>query len=175
MKIILIGSSGAGKSVLARRLEEKTGFPVLHLDKIWHTMDGSELAREKFRAQQRRFLLENENAIIDGNYAGTLDERLPHADEIVWLKISRTKAVFRALKRSLSNRLFHNRSDMPTGWTEKWDQEFFEFLNYIWHFPQEQFPKMKTALDAAEVWDKVVILKNHKEIEKYLTQYEEKD
>jgi adenylate kinase family enzyme len=33
-KVLVIGSSGAGKSVLAARLAERTGLPLVHLDAI---------------------------------------------------------------------------------------------------------------------------------------------
>ena len=49
MKIMIIGSSGAGKSTLTRKLSDLTDFPVLHLDKIWHSTDYSESAREILR------------------------------------------------------------------------------------------------------------------------------
>lgn len=36
-RILLIGSGGAGKSTLARRLGEQTGLPVVHLDRLYWT------------------------------------------------------------------------------------------------------------------------------------------
>ena len=34
-RVMIIGCGGAGKSTLARKLGEKTGLPVVHLDQIW--------------------------------------------------------------------------------------------------------------------------------------------
>jgi adenylate kinase family enzyme len=34
-RIIIIGSSGGGKSTLARQLGDITGLPVIHLDKVF--------------------------------------------------------------------------------------------------------------------------------------------
>lgn len=85
MKIMIIGSSGSGKSTFARELGKITNYPILHLDKVFHKYP-SEIAREKLREATRIFIFQNENVIIDGNYGSTLDERLPFADEVIWLK-----------------------------------------------------------------------------------------
>ena len=34
-RVMIIGCGGAGKSTLARKLGEKTGLSVVHLDQIW--------------------------------------------------------------------------------------------------------------------------------------------
>ena len=33
-RVMIIGQPGAGKSVFARQLGQKTGLPVVHIDKI---------------------------------------------------------------------------------------------------------------------------------------------
>jgi adenylate kinase family enzyme len=47
-KVIIIGSSGAGKTTFAKKLAEKTGLPLYHLDSIWHKADRSHITREEF-------------------------------------------------------------------------------------------------------------------------------
>jgi adenylate kinase family enzyme len=34
-RVIIIGCGGSGKSTLARQLGERTGLPVVHLDKLF--------------------------------------------------------------------------------------------------------------------------------------------
>ena len=34
-RILIIGNCGAGKSTFARALAEKTGLPLVHLDKLY--------------------------------------------------------------------------------------------------------------------------------------------
>ena len=174
MKIIIIGSSGSGKSTLARELAKKTDYPVLHLDKVFHKHP-SDLGRIKLREATRDFIPQNENGIIDGNYGSSLSERLPYIDEIVWLKGSRFKTVFRVIKRSILVRLFHkNRSDMAEEFREKWDKDYLEFLNFVWTFPEKEFPQIEQKISEFAVWDKVIILKNRKDKEKYLIKYDRK-
>jgi adenylate kinase family enzyme len=100
MKIIIIGIAGAGKSTLARRLADSLNLPVLHLDTLWHATDYSAEAERLFREKQQTFINSHEHWLIDGNYSGSLDERLPYVDKIIWLKMSRFKAIFRVMKRS---------------------------------------------------------------------------
>ena len=44
MKIMIIGSSGSGKSTFAREIGKITSYPILHLDKVFHKYP-SEIAR----------------------------------------------------------------------------------------------------------------------------------
>ena len=172
MKILLIGSSGAGKSTFSKKLSVLTGFPVLHLDKIWHKTDYSEDARLYFREVQVNFMSKNEDWIIDGNYSGTMEVRLPEADLIIWLKISRCKAIFRVIKRSLKSRIQgHNRSDMATNFKEKFDREYFEFMSFIWNFPKRNTPKMQHLIEKYDKMDHVVIVKNQKDKEKIMSMF----
>lgn len=70
MKRMIIGQSGAGKSTLARKMQTITRSPLLPLDLLWHTTDYSDEAAEWFKAEQIKFMAENESWIIEGNYTG---------------------------------------------------------------------------------------------------------
>jgi adenylate kinase family enzyme len=170
MKIIIIGIAGAGKSTLARRLADNLNLPVLHLDTLWHATDYSAEAERLFREKQQTFINSHEHWLIDGNYSGSLDERLPYVDKIIWLKMSRFKAIFRVMKRSWA---FHknrqSRPEMPSEFTEKLDSAYLDFLKFVWDFPQKSNKRLAAQLDQFQIWDKVVVLKNQREIEKYLT------
>ena len=72
-------------------------------------------------------------------------------------------------------RLFHkNRSDMAEEFREKWDKDYLEFLNFVWTFPEKEFPQIEQKISEFAVWDKVNILKNRKDKEKYLIKYDRK-
>lgn len=47
MKIIIIGCPESGNSVLTRRLNEFLNYPVMHLDKVYHTVGKSHITREE--------------------------------------------------------------------------------------------------------------------------------
>ena len=63
MKIMIIGSSGSGKSTFARELGKITSYPILHLDKVFHKYP-SEIAREKLREATRIFIFQNDTLIL---------------------------------------------------------------------------------------------------------------
>ncbi|WP_071130771.1 AAA family ATPase [Enterococcus timonensis] len=147
MKIILIGSSGAGKSTLTRKLAEILNYPVLHLDKIWHTTDYSSEAEIWFAEVVADFMKNNENYIIDGNYAGTLAIRAADCDLIIWLKVPRIVALKRVIWRSLKQKLSKkSRPDMAAEFEEKFDREYLEFLKFVWDFPKKSARKIENIL-----------------------------
>lgn len=167
MKIILIGSSGSGKSTLTRELSVLTESSVLHLDRVFHAAEDHQ--REVLRQTTRAFIATHECWIIDGNYGSTLDERIPFADVIIWLKVPRLTTLMRVFKRSIKVRwLGQKRLDMASEFVEKWDKEYLEFLKFVWNFPKTEFPQIEENLTKFDAWDRVVILKNRKDKAKYL-------
>lgn len=172
MKILLIGSSGAGKSTLARKLSELTAYPLLHLDKIWHTTDYSDQALLYFQQVQDDFMAAHDDWIIDGNYSGTMSHRIQQADVIIWLKISPSRAIFRVVSRSLKTRLSgHNRSDMASNFKEKFDHEYWDFMKFIWHFPKNNEPRITKLIEAEGKSDCVTIVKTQKDKAKIMSLY----
>ena len=82
-RVMIIGCGGAGKSTLAKRLGEKTGLPVVHLDQIWWAPGNWEhLSREEFD-DRLAVEMEKDCWIMDGNFNRTLDVRLERADTVL--------------------------------------------------------------------------------------------
>lgn len=99
MKIAVIGYSGAGKSTLAWALSERLGLPLLHLDRVHFLPGWVERDPEEAWALTAAFL-ERESWVIDGNYAGLLQERrMEEADWIVFLDVCRGRCLLQALGR----------------------------------------------------------------------------
>ncbi len=88
-RIVILGNIGSGKSTLARRLGERLGAPVVHLDTLFWQPGWREPDNEAFR-ERVRGALAGEAWISEGNYARrTFDLRLPRADLILWLDTPR--------------------------------------------------------------------------------------
>lgn len=83
-RIIVIGCCGAGKSTFARRLHDKTGLELVHLDKLHWSSNWVESDRETMK-QRVQEVVEKPKWIIDGNYSGTMDIRIEKADTILYL------------------------------------------------------------------------------------------
>lgn len=147
MKLLLIGSPGAGKSTVARRLSHELGLPLLHLDKVWHATDYSEDARQQFEQTVEDFMTSQDNWLIDGNYANRLPQRLAQADVVIWLDFPRWLCCYRVIKRSLLTRLFRaKRPDMAEQFKERFDREYLDFLQFVWSFQKTTTPKIEQAL-----------------------------
>lgn len=134
MHIIVVGNSGTGKSTLSKKIARITDYPLLHLDSLWHTTDYSDDAKQWFDQQQVLFM-NQKNWIIDGNYSRTMDIRIPQADIIILLRVSKIKSLCRVLKRSLLWRIDkRSRDDMPEQFNEHLDSDYFEFLKMIFSY-----------------------------------------
>ena len=68
-KILVIGSGGAGKSTLARRLYEMTGIEIYHLDKIFWQPGWASIAREELAEKIKAILNHFRNNVIE-EFAG---------------------------------------------------------------------------------------------------------
>lgn len=128
-RILIIGCPGSGKSTLARRLGEKTGLNVIHLDALYWLPGWTARSNEDFDA----LLLAELNRpswIIDGNFTRTLSMRLEHCDAVIWLDYGRMTCLLGVLRRILKS---HGtvRPDMGAGCPERFDREF---LHFVWTF-----------------------------------------
>ena len=83
-RVLIIGSPGAGKSTLARRIRDAMGLPLIYLDMIWHKPDGSNVTHAEFDTQLEE-VLRGDHWIIDGNYLHTLPKRLERCDTVIFL------------------------------------------------------------------------------------------
>ena len=110
-RIVILGCPGSGKSTFARKLQEKTGLPLIHLDNVWWRTDGTHISREAFDRALGE-LLQGERWIMDGNYSRTYEVRLRSADTAIFLDYDEETCM-----AGVTARVGQNRPDMP--WTEK--------------------------------------------------------
>ena len=87
-RVAVIGPPGAGKTTFARRLADKTGLPLIHLDAHFWNPGWVPTPREEWRARHAE-LLSPDEWIIDGVYPGTLEERVAAADTVIFLDVPR--------------------------------------------------------------------------------------
>lgn len=110
-KILVLGCSGAGKSVFARRLRDKLGLPLIHLDNVWWRPDRTHISREEFDRKLDE-LLRGDAWILDGNYSRTYEPRIRACDTVIFLDYSEELCM-----QGITGRLGEDRPDIP--WTEQ--------------------------------------------------------
>jgi adenylate kinase family enzyme len=88
MRTVVVGNSGSGKTWLARRLAEKVGSSVVHLDEIFWLPSGFNEKRDPSDVSRlidvRRA---EEQWIVEGVYGNLAKQFLPSALTLVWLDL----------------------------------------------------------------------------------------
>ena len=157
-KIIVIGCPGSGKTTFAEKLHKCMGFPLFHLDAIWHKPDRTHISREEYD-QRLAEILELEEWIIDGNYSRTLEVRMQASDTIFLFDLPTEVCI-----QGATDRLGKARYDVPWIDTEldpKFKQEIEEF-------PEKTLPRIYELLDKYKENKQVVIFKSRMQADEYL-------
>lgn len=163
-KIMLIGSGGAGKSTLARKLHKVLGLPLIHLDNEYWSAGWIEMDKELWR-QKIEELSDLPEWIMDGNYGGTMDIRLAKADTIIFMDYPTWKRLWRVFIRTLRYRNTH-RPDMPEGCEERFEWKFF---HYIAFYNKTRKPTILKKLTSLAEDQRVVILTSNKDTARFLS------
>ncbi|MBO0729539.1 MAG: hypothetical protein J2P57_09785 [Acidimicrobiaceae bacterium] len=105
-RVSVVGTSGSGKSWMARELAARLGLPLLELDAIRHQKDWEPLPDAEFVEQVSSFVCQD-CWIVDGNYFSLVTEPVvwPAADTVILVDPGRVvvmrQVVWRTLKRWL--------------------------------------------------------------------------
>src|SRR3989337_3887231 len=102
-RVLVIGPCGAGKSAAAIELGHLLDLPVYPLDRLHWREGWIESSREEL-LEAFAPMLAAERWLIDGNYGGTMSERVERADTVVYLDYPTWICLWRALQPGL--RLF---------------------------------------------------------------------
>ena len=165
-RILVIGSGGAGKSTFARRLGERLGLPVIHLDRVSWSPGWVEPPKDEWRRKVEEMCAGDE-WVMDGNYSGTLDVRLKACDTVIFLDLPRMVCIRRVVKRSLMYR-GASRPDMGEGCREQLNKDFLVFLLWVWNYPRRSRPKVLERLEELSGNKPIYILRSSAEAEEFL-------
>lgn len=109
MKIAIVGSSGSGKTSLAKELSRLLGIPRIELDQYFHQPKWTHPTNQEFKEMVALLIESHKDSgwIIDGNYQRRLEDLVPRsADMIIWFNLERRVVTYRILKRSLMRSMF---------------------------------------------------------------------
>jgi adenylate kinase family enzyme len=160
---MVVGSSGAGKTVFAERLSRKLGLPLIHLD-VHHYLPGWRARPADDGRRCVANLAESYDWIMDGDFSDTYDIRMPRADTLVWLDLPRVTCLRRVLLRLVRDR-GRPRNDLPGGCPEQFDANL---LRFVWSFPVTGKRRILEAVARFGPHLDVFRLRSHREAEDFL-------
>jgi len=172
-RVVVVGSSGSGKTTTARALAEKLDLPHLEMDSVFHRDGLANEAHEDFIPTLDEFT-SGDRWIVDGNYTshGTREVVWPRADTVVWLDPPRRVAMARVVKRTLRRTLLRE---------EIWDGVKEPFSNLysldpyenivVWTWTRHAHVREKYELAMADgTWDHAAVhrLRSASEVDHFI-------
>jgi adenylate kinase family enzyme len=116
-RISVVGSSGAGKSTVARALARALGVPFVELDAIFHQPGWVPLDENGFRRRVAEVAAGNA-WVIDGNYSAVRPLVWARADTVIWIDLPRRAVMRQIVWRTLRRVAF--RAELWNGNRERW-------------------------------------------------------
>lgn len=146
--MVILGRGGAGKSVFARALGERTGIPVIELDTVfWQAGLVARTAEEWAEIQQE--LVAAPRWIMDGDLGpyDVVDVRLRAADTVLVLDFSLFRCAWRALRRS---------------------RERLDFWRWLIGYRRVSLPPLRAAIARSAPDAAVHVLRNPRAVARFL-------
>ena len=162
-RILVLGSGGAGKSTLAKQLGEVLNIRVDHLDRHYWKPGWVKPSNDEWVATVAD-LIGREKWIIDGNFGGTLDQRVARCDTLIFLDMPRLLCLWRIVKRRLMY-LKAARPDMAEGCEEKLD---LEFVSWVWNYSKTTRPRVLSAMRDNSERKQIIRLRSRSDVESFL-------
>jgi adenylate kinase family enzyme len=161
-RVLVLGPSGAGKSRLARQIAEITGLPLVHLDQHYWRPGWREPDREIWAAQVAE-LIAAPRWVMDGNFGGTLPQRLAAADTAIVLDMPTWLCLLRVLRRIIAS-YGRTRADLAPGCPERFD---IEFLIYVCLYRRRDQPRHMR--DVASFGGRLIRLRGRTEVGAFIS------
>jgi len=147
-RVVVVGTSSAGKSFLAARLAAKLRVPHVELDQLfwgpgWQPKPADEFAR--LVAESTR----GPSWVADGNYSPVREVLWPRANVIIWLNYSFALVLWRGIKRSVGRSL--RRSELWHGNRESLRRTFLSrdsillWIVSTYHRRQREFDELRAS------------------------------
>jgi adenylate kinase family enzyme len=162
-RILIIGSGGAGKSTVATQLGARLGLPVIHLDAhYWHP-GWVATPGDEWRDHVTE-LVARDAWIMDGNYGGTMAQRLAACDTVVFLDLPRLVCLWRIVRRAIRY-AGRSRPDMTPGCAERLT---WAFAWWVLSYPSTRRPGVLRRLAELPRTTRVWRLRSSREVEAFL-------
>jgi adenylate kinase family enzyme len=163
-RIAVIGPGGAGKSRLARQLEQTLGIRLIQLDQLYWKPGWIPTPEEEWEALQRRESLA-ESWIVEGLHESTMHVWLDAADTVIFLDVSAIVSLWRVTRRRLGS---NDQSDLPAGCEPAASHRaLVKFLVYQWEYETRIRAKIIAHLERRRGDASIIVLRDAKETEAF--------
>jgi adenylate kinase family enzyme len=129
--VVVVGSSGSGKTTVAAALAETLGVKCVELDALHHGPNWTEATADELREALAREIDDVDGWVVDGNYFGKLgDFVLERADTVVWLDLPLRTSLVRLWHRTLYR--IRNDVELWNGNRDSWRGAFWGRESLFW-------------------------------------------
>jgi adenylate kinase family enzyme len=172
-RVVVIGTSGSGKTWMARTLAARLGVPHVELDELYWEPNWTGASTERLRERVLE-AASSERWIVDGNYSKVRDLVWPRADTVVWLDYSLPVVTWRVVVRTLRRML--TREVLWSGNRERFGTTFLSrdsILLWAWQtHPQHRRRYPAAFAETAHAHLSVVRLRSPRAAEDWLRSLE---
>jgi len=153
MRVVVIGTSGAGKTAMATSIASALKLPCIELDRLhwqpnWEAL--SETNPNEFVRRVSAAMSASDGWVTDGNYGMVRDLIWRRATHLVWLDYSRVVVMYRVIKRSIA-RAF-DQTELWAGNREDWRRWLRSShpIRWAWSTWRERRLRFEELLSTAE-------------------------
>lgn len=130
-RVIVVGTTGSGKTTLAEQISTRLHIPVVDLDTLYWQPNWQQTPFDQLR-ERLMTIASKDRWIISGNYSKTRDLTWAKADTLVWLDYALPVVYWRLLRRTI-RRIVTKEDLWGTGNRETWRKQFFSRDSlFIW-------------------------------------------
>lgn len=163
-RVLIIGNAGSGKSTFARTLAEKTGLPLVHLDRLYWRGNWEHLSRPEFDTVLQAEL-ETPRWIIDGNFNRTIPHRLQYCDRVFFFDLPTATCLW-----GITQRIFQSygrtRPDMGGSCPERFDRQKLPLYRNVLSFNRQHRKDYYRMLEESSV--SVTVFRSRRQAQQFL-------
>jgi len=172
-RVVVVGSTGSGKTTLARQLSRLLDVSHTELDSLNWENDWTSAPTDVFR-QRVQDALKGDTWVVDGNYRAVRDLVWPRATVLIWLDYPLRVLIWRLLQRTLKRTL--RKEELWNGNSERFITQFLSRDSlFLWLF-RTYWSRRRTLPLVLEQTEhshlEVVILRSQSETDDWLPEFE---
>ncbi len=172
-RVIIVGTSGAGKTTLARKLSSNFDLTDIELDALFWDSNWTETAPEIFQKRIKDKISQKSGWVIHGNYSKTRHLYWNEASHLIWLDYSFILIFWRVFKRSVFRIL--KKEFLWNGNKERFTQTFFSKKSIIlwmiktYSLRKKQYEKLTKSPKSSHM--KILRFSNPKDLKNTIKDY----